>query len=505
MNAAPIQNGINAVSCSCSPVSFNGVWNVTSVTTSDTSLIPNCLNVPCKNESSGVLASQSLVCVGREVQLLTYQANLTFKVLSEGCVNVNVSVVPGRVFSYPAVSPLSLSFLKTNSVLMGTNSYAVVTNQHGATVGQIQSDMISIEFQNLSNVTSVDLIVVPCLLLDLSMQLEGEYDTFDIGKLMSDGETIHPLGLTNTENITTNTSNKICFSEVNLKDFSTSLILIRRDLHYETVSPNSKAEESIVLTSGILFCIGAFIVFVFHCFIPFNLAVFSVGVQSFCLLLIRSIYFFLLFKRDITIGGLLDFALVEIPTFIYIGIFLDILLVAYWLFFKSDDIPQHTLLLEVSIAMLINWAIFAAIIIILDNSDSTSTLSKYCNCQLSDPVEEDDTAKLIRIIYKSIILAVAVIVTLVTIVYGTKYVMSRNRTVFYEVIGLSLGLLCDFVAFLVYYIVNTPSAYFLVALWFTELLPIIVVNGLVASTYMLYWIRKAKEFYQDRKRQIRAY
>ena len=136
MNAAPIHSGIHAVSCSCSPISFSGVWNVTAVGSVDTSLITDCLNKSCTDESSGELASKSLVCIGPEITLLTYQANLTFNVTSEGCVNVNVSVVPGRVYSHTALSPLSLSFLKTNYYLMGTNSFAVVTNKHGVTVGE---------------------------------------------------------------------------------------------------------------------------------------------------------------------------------------------------------------------------------------------------------------------------------------------------------------------------------------------------------------------------------
>ena len=178
----------------------------------------------------------------------------------------------------------------------------------------------------------------------------------------------------------------------------------------------------------------------------------------------------------------------------------DMYEVAYWLFFHSDDVPKKTLLVEVTVTMLINWGVFAAIIIILDNSNSSTNLSKYCNCQLSDPVVVNDTAKKIRIIVKSVILAIAVIVTFVTMVYGTKYVMGRNRDVFYEVIVLSLGLLSDFVAFLVYYIIDTPSAYFLIVLWFTELLPILFANGTVASTYMLYWIGKVKGNLRERRR-----
>ena len=505
MNAAPIHDGIQAVSCSCNSISFSGVWDVEAVDNTSTSLIPECFNTSCIDETSGVLASQSLVCIGTEIPLVTYQANLSFTVASEGCVRVSLSVVPGRVYSLLTDSPLSLSFLKTNYFLVGNNSFAVVTNVNGVTVGQIQSDMIHIEYLKISNLSTVSISVSPCILYDETMGEKDDYDVFDVGILLSDEKTIHPLGLKNTYNLTANENMKMCFSAVNLTDVNTSLILIKRDLDFETASANTHAEESIVLTSGILFCIGAFTVLVFNCFIPFNLAVLSVGVQSFCLLLIRCIYFFLLYNGDLIIGGLLDFALVEIPTFIYIGIFFEIILVAYWLFFKSDEVSSTILMLEVIFALLINWAVFAVIIIILDATQSSTSLNRTCNCQFSAPVVESNTAKIIRIIYKSIILAIAIIVTFVTIIYGRKHVKSRNQTVFYEVVGLSLGLLFDCVAFLVYYIVNTPSAYFLIALWFTELLPIIVVNGMVASTYILYWMNKGKVSVEERKQQARSY
>ena len=499
MNAAPIRDGIEAVSCACNPVLFSGDWGVELVTVGNISLSVECFNQSCANESNGVLASQSLVCVGTEVPLVTYQADLTFQVLSEGCVDVNVIVVPGRVYSYPANSPLSLSFLKTNYNLMGSNSFAVVTNDRNTTVGQIQSDMIRVEYRNLSSATA-SLSVLPCLLLDETMgENSGEYDVFDVGVLLSDGVTIHPAGLTNTVNATTANGNlKICFSELALSDASMSFILIKRDDHFETATANSKVEEYFVLASGVVFCIGAAMVFVFHCFIPFNLAVFTVGIQSFCLLSFRGIYFFFLVNGDIVVGSLLDFALIEVPTFLYIGIFLEIILVAYWLFFKTDEVSSSTLMLEVVFAMSISWLVFGAIVYLLSNSNTLPTLTKLCNCQLSEPVEENGTAQTIRIVYKSVVLGIAIFVTFVTIVYGKKHVESRNQAVFYEVVGLSLGLLFDCVAFLVYYIMNRPTSFFLVALWFTELLPIVFVNGNVASTYISYWIDRMRIYLGER-------
>jgi hypothetical protein len=502
MNAAPIRNGIEAVSCGCQSLLFNGSWDVTGLANSiNVSDDFGCFGESCLNVSSGVLASQSLVCYGASTALVTYQANLTFQVDGgEGCVDVNVFVVPGRVFSYRTNSPLSLSFLKTNYYLMGNNSFAVVTNEKNVTIGQIQSDMIRVEYRNLSDM-SLGLSTFGCLLWDSSMGVIGEYDVFDIGVLLDDGVTIRPLGLVNTINVTTYLNLKICFTAeaVRMTGTSVSFILIKRDAgNYNEVNANSFAEEMIVLTSAVLFCFGALLVFVFQCFIPFNLAVFSAGVESFCLLIFRGTYFFFLLDGKIAVGGLLDFALIEAPTFLYIGIFLQIILVAYWLFFQSDVVSSGVLGMEVATAMALNWTVFAAIILILSHSNTSPLLSKLCNCQLSDEVRENRTAEIIRIIYKSSVVLVSMCVTCVTVVYGKKHVQSRNWAVFYEVVGLSAGLLLDCVAFLIYYSLNTPTAYFLVVLWFTELLPIVVVNGMVASTYIGYWVDRLKAHFEQR-------
>jgi len=322
MNAAPIRDGIEAMSCACNDISFSGSWDAEEISNGEVNVsgYVDCFDEKCDNVSSGVLASQSLVCYGTVTPLVTYQASLTFEVFGEGCVNVFVYIVPGRVYSYPIDSPLSLPFLRTNYYLMGNNSFAVVTNEKNVTVGQIQSDMVRVEYQNLSNV-SVSVTVMSCLLLDTTMGESWEYDEFDIGILDEDGVTIHPVGLTNIMNVSANGNVKVCLSEMRLSELRTSLILIKRDEKFESARANTKWEENIVMTSGVLFCCGGVLVFVFHCFIPFNLAVFTAGIESFVLLSFRGVYFSRLYCGEITVGGLLDFGLIETPTFIYIGIF----------------------------------------------------------------------------------------------------------------------------------------------------------------------------------------
>ena len=489
--SAPIQNGTYAVSCACDAIPFNGIWEVdwtnfanNSNRSLSDSLGSLCFDSDCASVSSGVLASQSLVCYGTDVTLSTYQANITFHIFSESCVNVNTSVIPGRVFSRPTQSPLALSFFQTNFDLVNGNPYAVVTNKKGVTVGQINSDMIQIIVNNFS-FGDYEIRMDLCLLYDNSMGGSDEYDHFDLGILSKNGA-ILPMGLMTSytpENIN-GPNSLVCFSNVNLSSSNMSLTLVTRLGNYETFRAYTKGQQDIVIASGSLFCFGAILVTFFHSFAPFNIAVFTIWIQSFCLLSLRGIYFFLLAFGVFTAGGLTDFILIEIPTFIYIGIFFQIILVADWLFFRSDKVSHFMLVFAISIAFLVNWIVFAAIVIALNYSDSLNQLDKYCDCQLSDPVTQSDTSQIIRIVYKSVVVTIALFVVLVTMYFGSRHKITGIQSEYFRVLGLSLGLLSDCIAFLVYYSLNSPSAYFLIVLWFTELLPICVVFGMTSWGYL---------------------
>ena len=144
----------------------------------------------------------------------------------------------------------------------------------------------------------------------------------------------------------------ICFEDLTIYE-NISIILIERVSDYENVKAYTHGEESIVVTSGALFCFGGVIVMICHFLTSYNLPVVIIGVESVCLLFFRGIYFFLLGSGDIPIGGLLDFALIEIPTFIYIGIFLEIIFPCYRFFFKRE-MSKNLLLTLIFVSLLLN-------------------------------------------------------------------------------------------------------------------------------------------------------
>ena len=504
--SAPIQNGIAAVACACLPIPFDGMWRPNPQNISKFDVDSNgvtqdsCFDLTCSDESSGDLASQSVTCFGNTT-LATYQATLTIEVSLQICLNVSMSVVPGRVYSRPTAPPLALSFIKTNYDIILDNAFAVVTNEYGVTVGQIESDMIRVDVQKIwSDVNKATMW--PCILHDDGMKGSSKFKVFDLGILLNDGVTIRPLGLTNIVNISD--GQKICFSGYDLEEGSISIILIQRTSNYQVKSVNTAGEEGILLTSGVLFSLGAVTVFALHVFMPWKLSSFLSGMQGVVLLLIRGVYCFLLYSGDIPVGSLLDFALIEIPTFVYIGIFVRIITVAYWLFFRIDDLAKRTsdasffaasdisasaITASIVVAFLLNWMVFAAIVIALAFSDTSSSVTKWCNCQLSDGVTQSDTALIIRLVYKSVVVLFAICVLFLVVKFGRTHVKGRNQGVYYQVVILSVGLFADCVAFLIYYSIRSPSAYFLIVLWFTEILPICIANGMAGRDYVVFWWR----------------
>jgi len=88
-----------------------------------------------------------------------------------------------------------------------------------------------------------------------------------------------------------------------------------------------------------------------------------------------------------------------------------------------------------------------------------------------------------------------------TVVFGQKLVKGRNPQVYQQALILSLGLLFDCLAFLVYYVVNEVSAYFLIVLWFTEVMPICVVNVMVLWGHVRFWVREQMKLVSRGKRK----
>jgi hypothetical protein len=443
-----------------------------------------CYNNSCENVTAGSLYAQSLVCSGTPTVISTFEFNVVC-LLRDSCVNLRVSVISGHVYSETPQSPFALSFFSTNDILVRNNSYAVVKNADGVVVGQIFSDMIHFDIETYHSETNFSLNVSLCILRDVSVGEDDSelYTVFDIG-VLGDDLVIRPLGLNKAirQNNQNTTYEFICFSNVTIPSVSYSIILIQRVDDFESYSSSTQGEHGIVLTSAVLFCCGAFVVVVFHCITSLNLPIFVIGMESVALLLFRGIYFFLLNWYVFPIGGLLDFALIEIPTFIYISIFLQIIIPSYRFFFNQKMSTRSMVFLILG-CVLLNWIIFAIMLIIITTATNPYEDTKTCNCQLADPVQPNTTPQIVRLVFTSICSLMAISAVIVTFLFRDQAIKAGGiETLYTQVIVLSFGLFFDCVAFVIYYAVNQPTAYFLIVLWFTELLPICMMNGVVTWT-----------------------
>jgi hypothetical protein len=454
-------------------LSFNGAWHPDEASISFvTPKNENCSDSKC----AASLSAESLVCYGTPTTLGTYEFIFNFALLEIGCVKVLIRTTSGHAFtSYPQ-SPLALSFLQTNYNLVDNNTYAVVLNDGDVVVGQIRGAMIQVDVQNISLMESFELQMSPCLLLDPTIDLtQNQYNVFDVG-ILSPNDIIHPLG----GRIISENERMICFENITVSNGITSLILIQRLSDYENFNAYTSGEQIIVYISGALFCLGGFLLIVFHIYFFQSPPILILGVQSVCLLLFRGIYFLLLGSGNIPVGGLLDFALIEIPTFVYIGIFLQIILPAYRFFFdriEPQKISNKLLSLMIALTLLLNWIIFAAMIIAISFSTESIEETRSCNCLISDPIQQNNNAQIIRIVYKSFVLLIAIGVVIMILIFRMEaYKAGGIVSLYYQIGFLSLGLFFDCVAFVIYYAVNSPTAYFLIILWFTELLPICSMN-----------------------------
>jgi len=123
------------------------------------------------------------------------------------------------------------------------------------------------------------------------------------------------------------------------------------------------------------------------------------------------------------------------------------------------------------IIMLFIGTLIAFQVNVLDQSGVTGPL--LC------PIYHDasDTARVIRLIYQSIILFAALCIGLGELIFGLrlhdKVSDISGPKILILCVTASIGIVTDSVAFLIYYAVDDPSPYFSIVLIFTEILPLV--------------------------------
>ena len=194
----------------------------------------------------------------------------------------------------------------------------------------------------------------------------------------------------------------------------------------------------------------------------------------------RAIYFYLVPAGVLGLEGeleLVDFFMIDFPLVLYL---IGNLVIAFSFLFlflrqKSDEARKPVyfwgllILSSFLVVMVFVSALLAFRYQALDSFDEGPILCPYESTNSND-------ATRIRIIYESILITLSTITAATELVLGiviwAKIRDSYGSNLILWVAAVaSLGMISDSIAFLVYYIVNDPTPYFVIVLMFTEILP----------------------------------
>ncbi len=396
------------------------------------------------------------------------------------------------------VHPFAITFAldKTSDA---QTPYTIVQNEQGFLVGQIVSDVIIVKRQFPSYVdppyptTKIDICLFEALDQNSSL-IDPRYTVFDLGRNISSTH-FRPeyRNMSDFFNSSVAKHAAQCFEQVDLVEDVTAFSLILRLNSSENYQLLSSSEKSILIASGALYGTASVIIFFITLLVASrraNLFLFLVNLQSFLLTLCRCVYFFLIVFYLIPIGSLLDFILVDIPTFLYFQILIQILISFYTSskFYETQKRirPLTVWLITLSFWLAV-WLLFAAIAIAVSTVDTSSLITYSCQCRLSSVQQPADTARYLRIGYKSALIVLSVIVFVAMFLLVQNEARQRTKLIFNFILVISFCLSLNCLAFVIYYAVNNPTPYFAFVLWFTELVPILFLCVLLAFPDLKYF------------------
>jgi hypothetical protein len=340
------------------------------------------------------------------------------------------------------------------------------------------------------------------------------YPVYDFGRVSISGKevSVRPLHLTTTY---LPASNQVC-----------ALIALPRSISSAAFAPiirlaNDESLDGVALTSGqkaCLYIIATF--FAIAAGIWVILMVQMVRVKAFvykvpsCIVWIgsialfcqRSIYLYLVASNVLdqpNNNQLVDYFMMDFPMCLYLIINFQVGLSFFFMQQKHRDLTRFWVVFSVG-------AFFILMIFI-------STLLAFRYQVLNQPgisgpllcpvyYDATHTARVIRLIYQAIVLFVSLCIGLTEFVAGSSLYSKIRKTTGSSrilILGItcSLGIISDSVAFLVYYIVDSPHPYFSIVLIFTEIIPIMVLLFQLKTTAVKHACRSYPSSSQSHTRQ----
>jgi hypothetical protein len=449
-----------------------------------------------RDSTNSTLISKTFVCPGFATRVVTASGEATFEIQNgiAVCLTANVSKLALRQFARPTNDAPFTSLVKAKQV-DAHNIFSVVENEEGYLVGQIASDVIAISLTYSQSGENEDGFIV-AMRLCMILLVDGDevYDEFEVMDLGYSRDpwaktvTFRPLGL-EMVNGAEDEKNMRCF-ELNMTVNEMYYVLIWRLEEYESYSLLSESSRALLITSAVLYGLGC--VFVFASFVALYVCMNTLGVapillQCILLMSVRCVYSSLVVAEKIDAGTMVDYVLFEIPTFFYFQILIQIVVAFYVQIRKRDGsgIPRKKAWAGILLCWVCLWVFFAAVVIGISNSSLRNDITPYCEWRLSDVKQPSQRVRYIRITYKSIIASLALLVFGIMFGLGLK-VDFRKQMFVTQIILVSLFLVLDCIAFVIYYWINKPTAYFVIVLWATELFPLVLLSGWLCKPGLVY-------------------
>mmetsp|Transcript_17632 Transcript_17632/g.44926 ORF Transcript_17632/g.44926 Transcript_17632/m.44926 type:complete len:1818 (+) Transcript_17632:144-5597(+) len=397
------------------------------------------------------------------------------------CVDFTVDVVYSSEFASVQSSNLATTFREVQEL----ERLEVVINQDDAVVGELIGNAIRITGENLGRVKNVK----ACFSLENSLGSNKDYDTYDFATYFSGTENqLKPLGLKLTKE-----GGNVCGEIGGFDDLNDGLLApIKRIDKWKDKSNGSSLEDwelAIFIVVAVIFFLVALLQFAKLVLALWWFAILhniTMMVLLFAAGVVRTVYFVLLSVEvfDVSDETVAQVILVEIPTFFYIGVFVILVLVmAHILFGYHRKRLNRNLFVWIPFVVmaLLLTALFVVVIVLFETSNGTTVDTVDCGDRtIITDVSKDDRPNVLRIVYKSIICGIALFLAVVLIVSTIyfRFVSQKlqrdhsveNRLTISCIIA-GTGLICNCIAFIVYYIVDQPTAWFALVLLPTEALP----------------------------------
>eukprot|EP01097_Dermamoeba_algensis_P003073 TRINITY_DN2238_c0_g1_i2.p1 TRINITY_DN2238_c0_g1~~TRINITY_DN2238_c0_g1_i2.p1 ORF type:complete len:995 (-),score=252.01 TRINITY_DN2238_c0_g1_i2:61-2739(-) len=456
----PMRNLLKQLVCQCNSNNTN-CEDESTLSVGKAVLCPNVsqsLNIPPISFSISELSVQSSECITAKIELLPkgkYSRSVENKKLSTSFVSTSKKHIPG--------------------------GYVSVINSDSINIGQLLGDGVTISIANrMENV----MVCISTMLNE--SEIDNRFTTWDFGTINENF--VKPLYLSAFKDV----NNRIC-AKTSLSSPSTSLFPIIRLSEPESIQETiSDQDKGLFIFIAVIYGIT----FVFSLSVLMIMPILSTSfawVREALILLasaIRLIYFALLASSVFSnTESTIEYIMIEIPTFLYTSVAIQLVLI-FGLSLKFKILGAWRFAGLFGLLNLLLYMMFIVIIIlfsVLKDSDASSVTS--CGGRIfTYSSQENESIRVIRIVYRVTITFFTFLVSISLVIIGIKFhlfVSSRvkesrraKRIQTYFILAMLTGacLLMNSIGFLIYFIVDKPSSWFVIALLLTECAPWIYVT-----------------------------